>query len=81
MGVHAGVKKLVLPALTVLKQGQGFLSRVRQIDQEDLLGLEPVKIDMPHVEALQQTAPRMQFETVGFGNVLGSVGSVIPRFQ
>jgi FlaA1/EpsC-like NDP-sugar epimerase len=30
---------------------------------------------------LQQTAPHTQFETVRFGNVLGSAGSVIPKFQ
>ncbi|EED99044.1 polysaccharide biosynthesis protein [Burkholderia multivorans] len=32
-------------------------------------------------QALQQTSVDTQFETVRFGNVLGSAGSVIPKFQ
>ena len=44
--VRAGVRAMTLPALTPLTQGQAFLSRVRQIDLEDLLGRDPVKIDM-----------------------------------
>ncbi|CDY75866.1 Nucleoside-diphosphate sugar epimerase/dehydratase [Caballeronia glathei] len=71
--VRAGVKAMVLPALTPLTQGQGFLSRVRQIDLEDLLGREPVKIDMPHVEKLLHGRVVM---VTGAG---GSIGSELCR--
>ncbi|CAH2806453.1 MAG: Nucleoside-diphosphate sugar epimerase/dehydratase [uncultured Caballeronia sp.] len=73
MCVRAGVKAMVLPALTVLTQGQAFLSRVRQIDLEDLLGREPVKIDTPHVEALLHGRVVM---VTGAG---GSIGSELCR--
>ncbi|CAN7474072.1 polysaccharide biosynthesis protein [Caballeronia sp. LjRoot34] len=73
MCVRAGVKAMVLPALTALTQGQAFLSRVRQIDLEDLLGREPVKIDMPHVEALLHGRVVM---VTGAG---GSIGSELCR--
>jgi FlaA1/EpsC-like NDP-sugar epimerase len=71
--VRAGVKALVLPALTDLTQGQAFLSQVRNIDLEDLLGRDAVKIDMPHVEAL--LGGRVVMVT-GAG---GSIGSELCR--
>jgi FlaA1/EpsC-like NDP-sugar epimerase len=71
--VRAGVKAMVLPALTTLTEGQAFLSRVRQIDLEDLLGREAVKIDMPHVEALLHNRVVM---VTGAG---GSIGSELCR--
>jgi FlaA1/EpsC-like NDP-sugar epimerase len=71
--VRAGVRAMVLPALTALTQGQAFLSRVRQIDLEDLLGREPVKIDTPHVEALLRNRVVM---VTGAG---GSIGSELCR--
>ncbi|MGF6769018.1 FlaA1/EpsC-like NDP-sugar epimerase [Paraburkholderia sp. GAS199] len=71
--VRAGVRAMVLPALTTLTQGEAFLSRVRQIDLEDLLGREPVKIDMPHVEALLRSRVVM---VTGAG---GSIGSELCR--
>src|SRR5579863_1343783 len=71
--VRAGVRAMVLPALTTLTQGQAFLSRVRQIDLEDLLGRDPVKIDMPHVEALLRGRVVM---VTGAG---GSIGSELCR--
>lgn len=71
--VRAGVRAMVLPALTTLTQGQAFLSRVRQIDLEDLLGREPIKIDTPHVEALLRDRVVM---VTGAG---GSIGSELCR--
>jgi FlaA1/EpsC-like NDP-sugar epimerase len=71
--VRAGVRSMVLPALTTLAQGDAFLSHVRQIDVEDLLGREAVKIDMPHVEALLHGRVAM---VTGAG---GSIGSELCR--
>ncbi|CAD6540346.1 UDP-N-acetyl-alpha-D-glucosamine C6 dehydratase [Paraburkholderia kirstenboschensis] len=71
--VRAGVRALVLPELTALTQGQAFLSRVRQIDLEDLLGRQPIKIDMPDVEALLRGRVVM---VTGAG---GSIGSELCR--
>ncbi|WP_175951824.1 nucleoside-diphosphate sugar epimerase/dehydratase [Burkholderia sp. BCC0405] len=71
--VRAGVKAMVLPALTPVTQGQGFLSRVRHIDLEDLLGRDPVRIDTPHVEALLRNRVVM---VTGAG---GSIGSELCR--
>nr|WP_086909627.1 nucleoside-diphosphate sugar epimerase/dehydratase [Paraburkholderia hospita] len=71
--VRAGVRAMVLPALTTLTQDQASLSRVRQIDLEDLLGREPVKIDTPHVETLLRGRVVM---VTGAG---GSIGSELCR--
>jgi FlaA1/EpsC-like NDP-sugar epimerase len=71
--VRAGVRAMVLPALTAVTEGQAFLSRVRQIDLEDLLGRDEVKIDMSHVEALLHSRIVM---VTGAG---GSIGSELCR--
>ncbi|WP_131753479.1 nucleoside-diphosphate sugar epimerase/dehydratase [Burkholderia vietnamiensis] len=71
--VRAGVKAMVLPALTALMPGQGFLSQVRNIDLEDLLGRDAVTIDTPHVEALLNGKVVM---VTGAG---GSIGSELCR--
>ncbi len=71
--VRAGVKALVLPALMELTKGQAFLSQVRHIDLEDLLGRDAVKIDTPHVEALLRDHVVM---VTGAG---GSIGSELCR--
>ncbi len=71
--VRAGVRAMVLPSLTALMPGQGFLSQVRQIDLEDLLGRDAVSIDTPHVEALLRDRVVM---VTGAG---GSIGSELCR--
>ncbi|MGF6371309.1 hypothetical protein OKW40_004059 [Paraburkholderia sp. RAU6.4a] len=71
--VRAGVRAMVLPALTPLTQGQAFMSRVRQIDLEDLLGRDPVTIDTEHVAALLKSRVVM---VTGAG---GSIGSELCR--
>ncbi|MBB5408215.1 FlaA1/EpsC-like NDP-sugar epimerase [Paraburkholderia sp. HC6.4b] len=71
--VRAGVRAMTLPALTPLTQGQAFLSRVRQIDLEDLLGRDPVTIDTEHVAALLKNRVVM---VTGAG---GSIGSELCR--
>ncbi|CAG4887841.1 UDP-N-acetyl-alpha-D-glucosamine C6 dehydratase [Paraburkholderia saeva] len=71
--VRAGVRAMVLPALTSLTQGQGFMSRVRQIDLEDLLGRDPVTVDTAHVERLLKNRVVM---VTGAG---GSIGSELCR--
>lgn len=71
--VRAGARAMVLPALAALTQGQAFLSLVRKVDVEDLLGREAVKIDMPHVEALLRGRVVM---VTGAG---GSIGSELCR--
>jgi FlaA1/EpsC-like NDP-sugar epimerase len=71
--VRAGVHAMVLPALTTLTQNQSPLDRMRQVDLEDLLGREPVRIDAQHVGAL--LAGRVVMVT-GAG---GSIGSELCR--
>ncbi|WP_392389442.1 polysaccharide biosynthesis protein [Burkholderia multivorans] len=71
--VRAGVRAMVLPSLTELPPGQGFLSQIRQIDLEDLLGREAVSIDTEHVEALLRGRVVM---VTGAG---GSIGSELCR--
>ncbi|MEX3916219.1 polysaccharide biosynthesis protein [Paraburkholderia sp. BR10872] len=71
--VRLGVKAMVLPSLTALMPSQGFLSQIRQIDLEDLLGREAVNIDTAHVEALLRDRVVM---VTGAG---GSIGSELCR--
>ncbi|WP_322103454.1 nucleoside-diphosphate sugar epimerase/dehydratase [Paraburkholderia sp. J41] len=71
--VRAGVRAMVLPALTPLKDGQTMLSQVRQIDLEDLLGRDPVSIDTAHVSAL------LQDHVVLVTGAGGSIGSELCR--
>lgn len=71
--VRAGVNVMTLPALATLTEGQAFLSRLRQVDLEDLLGRDPVSIDTAHVETLLKGRVVM---VTGGG---GSIGSELCR--
>jgi FlaA1/EpsC-like NDP-sugar epimerase len=77
--VRAGVKSMVLPALTSLAQGDAFLSHVREIDLEDLLGREPVRIDMPHIEAILRD--RVVMVSGGGGSIGSELCRQILRFH
>jgi FlaA1/EpsC-like NDP-sugar epimerase len=77
--VRAGVRALVLPALADVGQGQAFLSRVRQIDLEDLLGRDPITIDTPHVEVLLHN--RFVMVTGAGGSIGSELCRQILRFQ
>lgn len=77
--LNAGVRALVLPALATLDQGETTLSRVRQINLEDLLGREPVRIDTPHVEALLRT--RVVLVTGAGGSIGSELCRQILRFE
>ncbi|SDC66423.1 polysaccharide biosynthesis protein [Paraburkholderia lycopersici] len=77
--LRAGIKAMVLPALTSMSPGQAYLSHVRQIDLEDLLGREAVHIDTSHVEALLNGKVVM---VTGAGGSIGSeMCRQILRFQ
>ncbi|BBE09946.1 capsular polysaccharide biosynthesis [Mycoavidus cysteinexigens] len=71
--VRAGVNVMVLPALAPLTQGHTFLSLIRPVNLEDLLGREPIAIDSAHVEALLKDRVVM---VTGAG---GSIGSELCR--
>lgn len=71
--IDHGVQALVLPALTSLDEGKPFLSRIRSINLEDLLGRDPVSIDTPHVDAL------LKSQIVLVTGAGGSIGSELCR--
>jgi FlaA1/EpsC-like NDP-sugar epimerase len=71
--VRAGVQALVLPTLTEQSPGQDFLSQVRRIDLEDLLGRDPVRIESGEVAAWLRGRVVM---VTGAG---GSIGSELCR--
>jgi len=71
--VRAGVRAMVLPALTAFEPGGSVLSQVRKIDPEDLLGRAPIDIDTGHVQELLRERVVM---VTGAG---GSIGSELCR--
>ncbi|MFT0171993.1 polysaccharide biosynthesis protein [Paraburkholderia mimosarum] len=77
--VRLGVKAMVLPSLTALMPSQGFLSQIRQIDLEDLLGRDAVNIDTAHVEALLRD--RVVMVTGAGGSIGAELCRQILKFQ
>lgn len=71
--LRAGVKGMTVPPLGDLIDGRVNLSAVRQVNLEDLLGREPVWIEVEHVRSL------LRGQTVMVTGAGGSIGSELCR--
>jgi FlaA1/EpsC-like NDP-sugar epimerase len=73
MCIDLGLKVMVLPSLAQIDEGMPFMSRVRHLDLEDLLGRDPVAIDTPQVAAL------LSGQVILVTGAGGSIGSELCR--
>jgi len=71
--LRAGIKAMVLPALTSLDGDKPFLARIRNIDLDDLLSREPIRIDTDHL------TPLLKGRAVMVTGAGGSIGSELCR--
>ena len=67
--LRAGIRALTVPAMADLINGRVTLAAVRRVELEDLLGREPVRIEIDHVRML------LRGETVLVTGAGGSIGS------
>ncbi len=71
--VRAGVKALIVPAISDVMKGRVNVSEVRQVDVEDLLGRDPVRI---HTAEVREYLRGKSVMVTGAG---GSIGSELCR--
>ncbi|MDY0057229.1 MAG: nucleoside-diphosphate sugar epimerase/dehydratase [Methyloversatilis sp.] len=71
--VRAGVKPMTVPSFDDLISGKVAVAAVREVEVEDLLGRDPVKIDAPRLREL------IHDQTVMVTGAGGSIGSELCR--
>jgi FlaA1/EpsC-like NDP-sugar epimerase len=71
--VRAGVKPMTVPSFDDLISGRVAVAAVREVEVEDLLGRDPVKIDAPRLREL------IRGQTVMVTGAGGSIGSELCR--
>lgn len=71
--VRAGLKALTVPSFSDLMSGRAAMKLLREVDVEDLLGRDPVSIDMPRLNGL------LQGQVVMVTGAGGSIGSELCR--
>jgi FlaA1/EpsC-like NDP-sugar epimerase len=70
---EAGVPYKILPSLPELLEGRAQIGQLRDVEIDDLLGRQPVRLDLEHVK--QNLADRVVLVTGG----AGSIGSELTR--
>jgi FlaA1/EpsC-like NDP-sugar epimerase len=76
--VRAGVKALILPGIEDVMTGRVNLSQVRQVDVEDLLGRDPVRI---HTAEVREYLRGKAVMVTGRGSIGSELCRQIARFE